>query len=192
MHSRSAAVLLATALLAGTAGIAGCSSGSPASGAAQSSATSADASAAQSPAPAGEGFGQTLSWDGLDVTVTTPVAFAPSKLASFPEGSRRFVSVGISVRNTSREPLQTMFLTTSATSGGRDAGRVADSDNRIGAPVTAIAPGESLTWNEAFPMPGEDLALTVGWAPPKGEPASATLTLSGYPAPATPSASATG
>lgn len=139
---------------------------------------------------AGQGFGSTISWKGLDVSVSTPAAFSPSRIASYPQGSKRFVSIDFIVTNTSDEPIQTAFLTTEARSGGKPAGRVADSDKGIGAPTTAIAPGQSLTWKEAYPMPGSQLLLTVAFAPPGAEPQSVILTADSYPTPA-PTATAT-
>lgn len=190
MHSRLGPLVIVSALALGLT--AGCSSVEPDSTAPASTAgaqTEAEASGTESAAPAG--FGSTTSWEGLDVSVSQPVAFSPSKIASYPQGSKRFVSVDVSVTNTGDEALQTGFLTTEARSGGKPAGRVADSDKDIGAPTTAIAPGATLAWKEAYPMPGSQLLLTITWAPPGAEPVNTTLTADSYPTP-TPTTTGTG
>lgn len=195
MHSRLRLAAVA-ALALGLA--AGCSSvePDPASGTAGAGTTGAVAEttagqAAGSPTTAGtQGFGTTIQWEGLDVSVSHPAVFNPTKIASYPQGSKRFVSVDFNVTNTSDQPLQTGFLTTEARSAGKPAGRVADSDKGIGAPTTAIAPGASLAWKEAYPMPGNQLLLTVKWAPPGAEPVSTILSADSYPTP-TPTATAT-
>lgn len=197
MHSRRVSLAAVTAL-AFTLGLAaGCSSvdpdpasatGTPAAASSGAQTTSGDggATAGASSQP----FGTTIQWEGLDVSVSQPVIFNPSKIAAYPQGSKRFVSVDFSVTNTSDQPLQTAFFTTEARSAGKPAGRVADSDKKIGAPTTAIAPGATLAWKEAYPMPGTQLLLTVKWAPPGAEPVSTILSADSYPTPA-PTATAT-
>ena len=169
----------------GTAGITGAGNGAAAE-------TTAGQTAGSTSTAGTQGIGTTIQWQGLDVNVGTPEIFNPSKLASYPPGSRRFVSVDFSVINTSDQPLQTSFLTTEARSAGKPAGRVADSDKGIGAPTTAIAPGASLSWKEAYPMPGNQLLLTVKWAPPGAEPVSTILSADSYPTPTATATATTG
>ena len=134
-------------------------------------------------------FGHPIEWDGLKVTVSQPVPFSPSSLASYPKGAERFVAVDITLENTSDELLQTMWFTTAATSGDLS-GFVADSDKDIGAPTTGVQPGQSLTWKEAYPMSGS-LRLDLTWQPADAEAQVATLTLDSYPTPS-PTATSTG
>ncbi|SNV17422.1 Uncharacterised protein [Dermatophilus congolensis] len=126
-------------------------------------------------------FGQKATWNGIDVTLSQPAAFTPSGMASYPKGSKQFVSVNYTLTNTSDKPLETMYFRT-ATDPNGETGTVADSANGIGSPTTAIEPGQSLSWKEAYPM-NETLKLKLTWQPPGVQPHSETLNLDKYPGP---------
>lgn len=201
MRTRSLGLCAASLLLLGTAACGGVQPDSvgatpsttvspSASGAASSDGTT-PTGGTQTDAAAAEqgGFGTPIEWEGLTVTLAQPKEFSPSAFASYPPGSERFVEVDVTVQNTSDQPLETMFFAIVPT-GKTLADKVADSDKNIGTPTTAIAPGQSLTWKEAYPM-NESLSLDVQWAPPSGEEKTTTLTLQNYPTPA-PTGTATG
>lgn len=183
---------LGAAVLLSLAG-AGCSSidpdlsGATGTSGATASSSPSDKKSDQKSENATPAFGAPIEWDGLTVTVSEPVRFSPTALASYPKGSTKFVKVDITVTNTSKELLQTMWLTTQARSG-EITGFVADSDSDIGAPTTGIEPEQSLTWAEAYPMNGP-LELTVAWQPPEADAETAVLNLATYPTP-TPTATA--
>ena len=112
-------------------------------------------------------FGDTQSWDdGVSMTVSGPEPFTPSDLAA---GADQAVDVvfTLTITNDSSESVQPVVLSR-LESDGTEAARILDvgaEGGQVGIPpTTAVLPGESITWLEAWSVADPD-SLTMETAP---------------------------
>jgi len=115
----------------------------------------------------GLAFGETFAWDdGVSMTVSEPEPFTPSDLAM---GADQAVNLAftLTITNDSSENVQPVVFSRLA-SGDTDATRIFDvgaEGGQVGIPpTTAILPGESITWREAWSVADPD-SLTMQTAP---------------------------
>lgn len=99
----------------------------------------------------------------MAATVSKPTPFKPSETASAPEGAQDFVVIEVTLLNGSDKPVESVLLSTRATSGDAEAEQVFDFDQGIGPPSSKVLPGKTLKWREAYAKPGDDFVLTVDW-----------------------------
>ncbi|WP_242492417.1 DUF2510 domain-containing protein [Agromyces binzhouensis] len=120
---------------------------------------------------AGEGqvleFGETMVWsNGVSMTVSGPEPFTPSDISAGDDQAVNLVFT-LTIQNDSGENVQPVVFS-QLSSGGTEASRIFDvgaEGGQVGIPpTTAILPGESITWNEAWSVadPG---SLTMQTAP---------------------------
>jgi hypothetical protein len=106
-------------------------------------------------------FGERVAFsDGLEVELSSPDAFTPSRTAA--GRGERAVRITVTVRNGSTEPFEPILLTLSANHGGREAEQVFDSAKGInGSPSTSVLPGRSVTFDVVFAIGREPADLQV-------------------------------
>ncbi len=107
-------------------------------------------------------FGETFTYDdGLEVTIGTLAAYEPSEYA-WAEGDR-FVVFTVTIVNGTGEVFDPSGFSTTASSGGREADEVYDSENGLeGSPMTSIQPGKSVSFEVAYGVSdASDLTLDV-------------------------------
>lgn len=119
------------------------------------------------PTTDGLGFGETMSWsNGVSMSVSEPEPFTPSDLALGADEAANLVFT-LTITNDSSENVQPVVLSM-LDSGGTEATRILDvgaEGGQVGIPpTTAILPGDSITWREAWSVadPG---SLTMRTAP---------------------------
>ncbi len=117
---------------------------------ASSTQTRAAAAVSEDDAPEGTlPFGTTFVWDdGVRLTVGTPKAFRPSKLAAGTQGFKAFVAYDVTVVNGTAKRLGAMSISSQATAGDRQSARVFD--QAFDLPTAQILPGRTLRWREAY------------------------------------------
>lgn len=95
-------------------------------------------------------FGETFAYDdGLEVTVGELGAFEPSEWA-WGEGEE-YVVVTVTITNGTGEVFDPSGFSTTASSAGREAEEVWDTDSGIeGAPQTSLQPGKSVSFEVAY------------------------------------------
>lgn len=109
-------------------------------------------------------FGETLSKDGVSVTVGAPTAFTPSSsaVAGSKLGAGPSTLFQVTVKNDSDRALNPFGVSLKATSGDVQVEQVHDAENGILPPTADILPGKSLTWKAAFDVPpGKSMDLQV-------------------------------
>ena len=112
-------------------------------------------------------FGDTQAWDdGVSMTVSEPEPFTPSDLAAGADQAEDVIFT-LTITNDSSENVQPVVLP-SLDSDGVEATRIFDvgaEGGQVGIPpTTAVLPGESITWREAWSVADAD-ALTMEAAP---------------------------
>ncbi|WP_344377683.1 DUF2510 domain-containing protein [Agromyces tropicus] len=112
-------------------------------------------------------FGETMVWTNeVTMSVSAPEPFTPSDLAAGADQGVNLVFT-ITIVNGSAESLQPIVLTR-VSSDGVEASRILDvgaEGGQVGIPpTTAILPGESLTWREAYSVADPD-SITLQTAP---------------------------
>ncbi|MGR0220750.1 DUF2510 domain-containing protein [Agromyces sp. ZXT2-6] len=115
----------------------------------------------------GLAFGDTMEWDdGVTMTVSEPEPFTPSDLSAGADQAVDLVFT-LTITNGSSENVQPIVLST-LSSGGTEATRIFDvgaEGGQVGIPpTTAILPGESVTWQEAWSV-ADEASLTMQTAP---------------------------
>ncbi|MGR0319487.1 DUF2510 domain-containing protein [Agromyces sp. ZXT2-3] len=122
-------------------------------------------------AEAGEGqvleFGETMVWsNGVSMTVSEPESFTPSDLSAGADQAENLVFT-LTITNDSAENVQPVVFSQLA-SGGTEATRIFDvgaEGGQVGIPpTTAILPGSSITWSEAWSVADAE-SLTMQTAP---------------------------
>ena len=122
-------------------------------------------------APVGNlAFGDTMVWgDGVEMTVGAPEPFTPSEFAAGADQANQVVFT-MTITNNSAENLQPLPFTR-VSSAGQEGSQIFDVDaegGQIGIPpVTAILPGQSVTWQEAWSV-ADPTSLTLQTAPSFG------------------------
>ncbi|KRE29099.1 hypothetical protein ASG80_20410 [Agromyces sp. Soil535] len=115
----------------------------------------------------GLAFGETMTWeDGVSMTVSEPETFTPSDLAMGADQAKN-LAFTLTITNDSSENIQPVVFSRLA-SDGTEATRIFDvgaDGGQVGIPpTTAILPGESITWREAWSVADPD-SLTMQTAP---------------------------
>lgn len=115
----------------------------------------------------GLAFGDTMTWDdGVSMTVSEPEPYTPSDLSAGADQAEDLVFT-LTITNDSTENVQPVVLST-LSSGGTEATRIFDvgaEGGQVGIPpTTAILPGESITWREAWSV-ADAASLTMQTAP---------------------------
>lgn len=161
IHKKSLSVLTGAAL---ALSLTGCISlDEPTLSDAPPSAEETEAPESESPEGVGT-FGQVVSWEGVDLTVTKPKAYEPSDTAA-SQGPHT-VSMDVKLTNTGDELLDPTLVYVSASSGGEEASAVFDVANGVDAPPTTdIKPGKSVKWTVAFDVV-DPKDMTVEVTPP--------------------------
>jgi hypothetical protein len=96
-------------------------------------------------------FGQVVSWEGVDLTVSKPEKYEPSQSAAGAETYPDSVVFEIKLTNTGSQPFDPSMIYMTASSGGEEASEIFDTEKRVdGAPMTSIRGGKSTTWKAAF------------------------------------------
>ncbi|MEI5582470.1 MULTISPECIES: DUF2510 domain-containing protein [unclassified Agromyces] len=118
-------------------------------------------------ATAGLAFGDTMTWDdGVSMTVSAPEPYTPSELSAGADQAVDLVFT-LTITNDSPENVQPVVLST-LSSDGTEATRIFDvgaEGGQVGIPpTTAILPGESITWREAWSVADES-SLTMQTSP---------------------------
>jgi hypothetical protein len=116
---------------------------------------------------AGLAFGETMEWsDGVTMTVSEAEPFTPSNLAGGADQAENIVFT-LTLTNGSDESVQPVVIST-LSSDGTEATRIIDigaEGGQVGIPpTTALQPGESVTWREAWSVADPD-SLTMETAP---------------------------
>ena len=101
--------------------------------------------------------------DFMIVSVSAPEPYTPSESAAMESGYTGAVKVTVTMKNTTKAPLDSMTLTTSATTGDRPAPAIYDSANDVnGNPYSTILPGASINFVEAYSVDeGQPFVVTV-------------------------------
>jgi hypothetical protein len=112
-------------------------------------------------------FGDTQAWDdGVSMTVSGPEPFTPSDLAAGADQAEDVVFT-LTITNDSSENVQPVVFSR-LESDGVEATRILDvgaEGGQVGIPpTTAVLPGESLTWREAWSV-ADSASLTLQTAP---------------------------
>lgn len=112
-------------------------------------------------------FGDTQAWDdGVSMTVSEPEPFSPSDLAAGADQADDVIFT-LTITNDSSENVQPVVFS-SLDSDGVEATRIFDvgaEGGQVGIPpTTAVLPGESITWREAWSVADAD-ALTMETSP---------------------------
>ena len=157
MLIRGGIALIAVATLS----LAGCGGGSSAT----TTSSAAPVAASASSAAAAAKFGETLTKDGVSVTVGEPVAFTPAatSAAGGKMGAGPSSLLQVTVVNGSDKPLNPWGVSLKATSGDVQLNEVHDSENGVLAPTAEVLPGKTLTWKVAFESPpSKPLDVQVG------------------------------
>lgn len=115
----------------------------------------------------GLAFGDTMVWDdGVAMTVSEPEPFEPSDLSAGADQAENLVFT-LTITNDSSENVQPVVLST-LSSDGAEATRIFDigaEGGQVGIPpTTAVLPGESITWREAWSV-ADAASLTMQTAP---------------------------
>jgi hypothetical protein len=119
---------------------------------------------AEEKAPDGVGkFGQVLSWENVDITVTEPAPFEPSEYVDEGYEFDHYIVVEVRLTNTGEELFDPTWVHLTASSGEQEAMFVADVEKGInGAPMTSVQPGKSAKWKEAFNVADpDDIAVEI-------------------------------
>ncbi len=108
-------------------------------------------------------LGEVITYeDGLSISVSAPVAFAPTEYAAGADQANQVLFTLVVTNNTDK-PLDPSFYG-SISSGGVEASKIYDMDNPVGdvnfAPTTAILPGQTISWNEAWSI-ADPASITV-------------------------------
>ena len=162
----AAAATLLLVLLAGCGGTTGTVATSAAAGSnADTTASSQPTDAASTPADSGTlAFGQTYKWDdGLQVTITKPATYKPSKWAVTSGKEKNNLVVTVTLVNGTGAKFDPSMFHLSAQSGDADAEGVYDSGKGVGSsPETKLLPGRQAKWKAAFNVKNpKDLVLEV-------------------------------
>ncbi|MFB9957829.1 DUF2510 domain-containing protein [Agromyces bracchium] len=112
-------------------------------------------------------FGETMVWsNGVSMTVSAPEPFTPSDLSAGADQAANLVFT-LTIQNDSTENVQPVVFS-QLSSGGTEATRIFDvgaEGGQVGIPpTTAILPGSSITWSEAWSV-ADPASLTMQTAP---------------------------
>jgi hypothetical protein len=101
--------------------------------------------------PSSYTFGETVTWEkGVEVTVSAPAAYKPSKYVTVPSGTSPIV-LTITLKNGGTEAFDPGLVYTTASSGSSEAESIFDSAAGLtGGPSTKVLPGKTVTWKEGF------------------------------------------
>lgn len=108
-------------------------------------------------------FGETVTWDdGVSLSVSKPTKYEPTDMAAGVVDGQDVVVFEMVLTNNSTEKLDP-FVYNTASSGGEEASGVFDTSEDIGfAPNTALLPGKSIKWKEAYSVVDiSDITLDV-------------------------------
>lgn len=108
-------------------------------------------------------FGAAFTFkNNLAVSVSPPEPYTPSSSASGGDSANQFVVFTVTVVNGSTDNYDPVLFTADLQSGNREAEKVYDSANDIGAPTTVVLPGRESEFRLAFAViDPEDLVLQV-------------------------------
>lgn len=138
--------------------------------------TASDSPLASSPPPAADvaAFGRTQRYDdGVEVTVSAPVAFTPSAAAAGHTAGNKAVTLQVTVRNGGGERLELAVVQVRARDGdGREASRVFDAEPDLGTGLSGtLLPGRKAVAAYGFDVPPTtdallDVEVQVGFERP--------------------------
>ena len=166
ISSRLTTALAAAALsltLASCAGTPGTVASAPTQG---TNADPSEEASDGSPAPADDGtvaFGQSYRWDdGLQVTISTPKPYKPSRWAAAKK-SKNYLVMTVTVLNGTSATYEPALFNLSAQSGDAESEQVFDSGNGVGgSPNTKLLKGRQAKWKVAFAVKNpKDLVVEV-------------------------------
>lgn len=108
-------------------------------------------------------FGSTFTWDdGVAITVSKPKTFKKSAYAAGGKDFNSAVSMEVTIKNGSAEPIEAFEVFLKATTGDVEAEAIFDEG--IDSPSAKILPGKSLKYKTAFGVnKGQDFVLTVSY-----------------------------
>lgn len=95
-------------------------------------------------------FGETVSYEGLDLQVSAGTPFTPSEYAS--TGSQpNNIAYTVTIKNTGKEKYDPSLIYITASSAGSEASEVFDSEGGFGgAPQTSVAPGATISYKIGY------------------------------------------
>lgn len=106
-------------------------------------------------------FGETYEWPtGVAISISPPVDFTTTEWASGTIEGQANVAVDVTITNGSGEDVDAAMVFLTATSGGKQASEVFDTDGGTEYPIVTVLPGDSLTWTTAFSV-ADPASLTV-------------------------------
>lgn len=161
--------IAATAALAATVALAGCTSEPTAITTTPAAATSSSAAAAapvdtpsEEPSDQVASFGQTFTYqDGLEISVSDKGKFTPSAYASGGEGQNLHEKFRVTVTNGTDAVYDPSLLSVAVNSGGEDGDQVFDT-GLDGSPTGKVRPGKSISYDVGFGIADRgDITLTV-------------------------------
>lgn len=112
-------------------------------------------------------FGDAMTWDDdVSLSVSAPAPFTPTEWAAGADQAHH-IAFTLVLTNGSSEVLEPLVYSR-VSSGGVEASPVFDVDNPVGdlsgGPVTAILPGQTVTWVEGYSV-ADPAAITFQVAP---------------------------
>jgi hypothetical protein len=121
-------------------------------------------------------FGQTVTWEGVELTVSPPQPYTPTEFAA---GHTQASAVVFDVRlvNTGTEPLDAAAYFATVQSGNVEGSEIFD-EGIEGSPMTSLLPGREAVWRQAFSVadPADIvMEVEVNWGDFLAEPAIYTL-----------------
>jgi hypothetical protein len=159
MNRTALTTALASAALLGLA-LTGCSQSAPAA-VSEKSVTAEKPQETTTPSPEAKvnltpKFGETVTYEGLEVNVSTGTPFTPSEYAAGGTQPNN-VAYTITVKNTSTEKYDPTLFSITASSAGSEATSVYDTDAGFeGAPQTSVTPGQTITFKQGFNLANPD------------------------------------
>jgi hypothetical protein len=101
-------------------------------------------------------FGETVTYDGLEVNVSAGAPFTPSEYAAGGTQPNN-VAYTVTVKNTSTKNYDPTLFSVTASSAGSEATSVFDSEAGFeGAPQTSVTPGQTITFKQGFNLANPD------------------------------------
>lgn len=159
MNRKPLSIALASAALLGL-GLTGCST-TPVASTSEKSVTADQPQETTTPSPETKvdtdaKFGETVSYEGLDLQVSTGTPFTPSEYASTGDQPNN-VSYTVTIKNTGTEKYDPSLIYITASSAGSEAQEVFDTEGGYGgAPQTSVAPGATVSYKLGFNVANPD------------------------------------
>lgn len=110
-------------------------------------------------------FGETAIYDDISVTLSQPFVYTPTELAAGVTEGNTALAVTFTLTNDSKKSFNSSFVVATAKSEG-----IFDVENSVGFPPSYdVAPGESITWTQAWSVADINaflLEVTIGFTRP--------------------------